>query len=111
MSRNRHARERAHDLEGSADARFAQLMRLAGEHVAALEQDFAAIGPQEAIQQIEQRGLAGAVRADDAEDLVSVELEADVLDGLQPAERRREIADLENDIYLPGGLIAPRQNR
>ena len=62
-------------------------MWLAGEQSRPSNSDLAAIGPQKAIEQIEQRRLAGAVRADDAENLVSVELEADVLDGLQPPER------------------------
>jgi uncharacterized protein (DUF4415 family) len=63
-------------------------MWLAGKHVATLDQDLAAVGPQKAIQQIEQRRLAGAVGADDAQNLVTMELEADVLDGLQAPETR-----------------------
>ena len=38
--------------------------------LAAVEQNLARARPQEAVQQVEQRGLAGAVGADDAEDLV-----------------------------------------
>src|SRR6185437_2261484 len=84
---NRHARKGAHDLERSRYASFAEFVRLARKHVASLDQDFTSVGSQKAVQQIEQRGLACAVRTDDAQDLVSVELEADVLDGLQATVR------------------------
>ncbi len=83
---DRHAQEWAHDLEGAADAGLAERVRLAARHVAAVEQDFAGARPQEAVQEIEQRGLAGAVRADDPEDLVAPQLEADILHRFQAAE-------------------------
>ncbi len=44
----------------------ARLRRIAG-HVAAVEADVAGIGLQRAGDQVEERRLAGAVRADDAE--------------------------------------------
>ena len=103
--RDRHAQERAHDLEGAADAGLAELVRLAAGHVAAVEQNFAGAGPQESVEQVEQRGLAGAVGADDAEDLVSPQLEADILHGLQSAEGARQVAHFEDDIAGPGDRL------
>ena len=61
--------------------------------------------PQEAVEQVEQRGLARAVRPDDAEDLVPAQLEADILHGLQPAEGTREVADLEHDVAGRGRAV------
>ena len=64
--RHRHARERAHDLEGAADAGCAQLVRLAPDHIAAVEQDLPGVRLEEAVEQVEDRGLACPVRPDDA---------------------------------------------
>src|SRR5919201_963860 len=40
--------------------------------------------------QVDQRGLAGAVRPNEADDLALVDVEADVVDGLEPAEPARD---------------------
>src|SRR6185369_3554112 len=87
--RDRHAQERAHDLEGAADAGLAELMRLAAGHLASVEENLARTRPKESIQQVEQRGLAGPVGTDDPKDLVSPQLEADILDGFQSTEGTR----------------------
>ena len=107
--RDRHAQEWAHDLEGPADAGLTELMRLAARHVAPVEENFAGAGPQESVQQVEQRGLAGAVGTDDSKDLVSPQFEADVLDGFQSAEGTRQVADLENDIVRSLGSFRARR--
>ena len=108
---DRHAQERAHDLEGAADAGLAELMRLAAGHLAPVEQNFAGTGPQESVQQVEHRGLAGAVGADDSKDLVSSQLEADFLHGLQSAEGARQVANFEDDIAGSGGSLGTRWRR
>ena len=53
------------------------------------------VGGQHAVQQVEQRGLAGAVRADDAQDFAGTDLEADAADRAQAAERPRQAFDLQ----------------
>ena len=63
-----HALKGAHHLEGAADAEAADAVGLEAPEIAAGEGDGAAIRPQEAVQQVEQRRLAGAVGSDDAED-------------------------------------------
>src|ERR1700733_3857609 len=107
----RHPPERTHDLEGSADTRFAEFVRLAVRHVAAVNENFAPIRPQEAVEQIEHRGLAGAVGADNSEDLVSPQFEADIPDGLQPTESTRQVADLENHVIRHRGPLGTRTRR
>ncbi|MGY4486384.1 hypothetical protein ACVWWR_005575 [Bradyrhizobium sp. LM3.2] len=73
--------------------------------VAAVDQNLALVRLQEAVEEIEQRGLAGTVGADDAEDLVLVQLEADILHGLEATERAREVANLKHDLAGRGALL------
>ena len=53
-------------------------------------------GVLEAGDQIEDRGLAGAVGADQAQHLAAVELEADVVDGADTAEVLRQAPYFED---------------
>ena len=50
---------------------------------------------QRAREEIEHRGLAGAVRSDEPEDLAGPHLEADIVDGDEAAEPSLRTADLE----------------
>src|SRR3984885_4907787 len=52
--------------------------------------------------QIEHRGLAGAVGADDDADFVLLDIEGKVVDGLEPVERNRERLDREQELL---GLV------
>src|SRR5690606_38024634 len=52
----------------------------------------------EAVDHIQHRSLAGAVRADDRQDLVLADLEGDVADRPHPAERQADVVDLEKDV-------------
>jgi hypothetical protein len=61
-----HARERAHHLPGPPDAARADRVRLEPADRAAGETHRALVGGEEAVDDVEQRGLAGAVRPDDA---------------------------------------------
>ena len=67
---------------------------LAGD-VGAVEHHAAAARRIEAGEQIEQRGLAGAVRADDGEDLGGLDLERYAVDGFDAAEFDREVVGVE----------------
>ena len=67
------------------------LGREAGD-VAAVEPDRAGVGPVEPGDEIEQRRLAGAVRADDADELALGDVEIDAIDGGQAAEAPRQPA-------------------
>jgi hypothetical protein len=82
-------------LEGAGDAEFGDAEgRLLGD-VLILEIDLArgrAVDPRD---QVEDRTLAGAVGADDREDLALLHREADGIDRLQAAEMQRQIFGAE----------------
>jgi hypothetical protein len=63
---------------------------------------------QRAGQQVEHRRLAGAVRADQADDLARIDVEADVVDGDQPAEALGRVAHRQ-DARAAGRELAARQ--
>ncbi len=56
----------------------------------AVEQDVALVGPVDARDEVEQRGLAGPVRPDHADDLALVDVQVELVDHLQAAERLRD---------------------
>ena len=61
----------------------------------ALEEDVALLGRVDAGHEVEERRLAGAVGPDHADDLVLVDVQVEVGDHLQPAERLRDALQLE----------------
>jgi hypothetical protein len=61
-----HPREGAHNLKSAADAAAAYLVRAQPDEAFAGKADIAALGRQKAVDDIEERRLAGTVRADDA---------------------------------------------
>ena len=65
-------------------------MRAPARDVAPLELDRALVGEVEAGEDVHERRLAGAVRADQADDLVAVQLERDVAERLHALERTRD---------------------
>ena len=70
-------------------------MRRQARDVVPLEADAAGCRLVDAADEIEDRRLAGAVRADDREDLALVDAEADAVDRLDAAEMHGQIFDLE----------------
>ena len=82
-------------LEGAGDADLGDAVRRAGEHRAAFEQDIAAIGRVEPADAVEQRGLAGAVRPDQPEDLALLDGERDAVERDDAAEAQSDVADFE----------------
>ena len=58
----------------------------ASSHRHALEQDFAGVGRQHAGDEIEERGLAGAVRADQGVDVAGRHLELQIVERVEAAE-------------------------
>ncbi len=76
----------AHEvLEDHADVR-AQRVQVVLAQVVAVEQDAALVGVVEARQQLDQRGLAGAVLADQRQHLARLQREAS--GGAPPSARR-----------------------
>ena len=80
-------------LEGAADADFGDLVRRAGQDALALEQDIALAGLIEPGEAIEERGLAGAVRSDQAEDLALVHVERHAVQRDDAAEHDADVAN------------------
>ncbi|MNQ89711.1 hypothetical protein D3C85_1050260 [compost metagenome] len=73
-------------LKGAADAQAGKLGRLELRRVLALEQDLPLAGRQNAADEVEGGGLAGAIGADQAHDLARHHLQADCVHGLDAAE-------------------------
>ncbi len=74
-----------------ANAERREIPRLDAREILTLEQDAARARPQHAADQVEQRRLAGSVRADHAADLAGCNREVDIGNGVQAAEA---LADL-----------------
>src|SRR3546814_14283839 len=81
-------------------------MRVHRRQPAALEGDAARPRLVEAIDAVEHRRLAGAVRADDREDLALADLEADVVDRGDAAEAEPDV--LKRQHRLAGGTAPAR---
>src|SRR5262245_64110088 len=80
--------------------------------LAAEQADGARVGPQFAGDQVEERGLAGAVRADDQPPLAGLDAHVHVAGDAQPAERLPQAAELErahapSPVPLPMALPVP----
>ncbi len=82
----RHAAEQRDILEGAGDALCRGLVRPHAMAGPSLPRQGAVLRVVEAIDDVEKRGLAGAVRADDREDLVLADGEADLTQCLDAAE-------------------------
>ena len=88
------ARERLHDLERTRDAESADPVR--GQHVGdtpASELDAAPSRPKNARDEIHQRRLAAAVRADQPDDGALLHVERDLAERLQTAEAHADLVD------------------
>src|SRR5690606_22964097 len=93
---HRHLREHRQLLESAADA---EAVELAGAHAGdgdTLHLDGPFVWLQLAEDAVEQRRLARAVGADEAEDLALVHVEGDAAHGLDAAEALGDVADREN---------------
>src|SRR5690606_13161410 len=96
-------------LERARDAAAAVVEGARPGEVHAAEPDGARRGPLEAGDQVERRGLAGAVGTDEPEDLAGSDREAEVADGLQAPEALAEALDLQQG---PGaGATGPRRGQ
>ena len=101
--RNGHLGEQSSVLEAAAEAAAGSRRGRGAADVVAVEHDPSAVGGDVTADQIEQRGLAGAVRADHPDDLALAHRERDVVDGAVAAERTTETGDLEGDVIRPHG--------
>ena len=93
--------EQAPAFGDDGDAGLAEAVRRELRDVAALEDDPAAARALDAGDGVDERRLAGAVRADDAEQLAGADVERHA-----PERRRRAVRDLE--VARPQAWAAPR---
>ena len=71
-----------------------------------VEPDVAGIGFLQQIDAAQQRGLAGAGRADDAHDLAAVDLQVDALEHVEVAEGLFELFDFDDGIVRHSVLLS-----
>ena len=90
-----HAAKERQVLERAADAERGDAVRRCLEKRAPLEGDPALAERVEARQAVEHRRLAGAVRADEADDVAAPHDERDAVERDDPAEAHRDVLDLE----------------
>jgi hypothetical protein len=86
-------RKRLRDLERASDAKLHALMRGEMRDVAAVEHDRAGLGANQPDDEIEQRALSRAVRADDAKAFTGPDFKSDVVGDLDGAEALAQPSD------------------
>ena len=92
---HREPRERLDELEGAADAGRAHPVRRQAADRAPAETDRAGVRPMQAGDEVEERRLAGAVRADERGDRVALDREGRPRDRAQAAKRLADLFDFE----------------
>ena len=93
-----HALEQRDVLKRARDPARRRRVRTHGLARLALEGDAAGLRMIEAVDHVQHRGLAGAVRADDGADFALADIEGDVADRLDAAERERHALDREQNV-------------
>jgi hypothetical protein len=103
----RHALEQGDVLEGAGDALAHGMVWLHRPALDAAESDDAFLRRVEAVDDVEHRGLAGAVGADDGADLALAHVEGDVGDRLDAAEGERDVVHLEQHVAPGDAVVRP----
>jgi hypothetical protein len=96
-------REQREVLESPPDAYLGDAVRRPPQHRAPLEQDVAAIRGVEPADTVEESGFAGAIRADQTEDLALLDREGDAVERDDAAELDSDVADLKQGRRRGGG--------
>src|SRR5215470_6478772 len=98
-----HALEEGHVLEGARDAEAGHVEGLELGTVASLEDNAALLRMVEAADDVEERGLARPVGADDGHDLAMMDVHAHVAQGLHGAEAHRDALDAQEGLRARPG--------
>ncbi len=93
---SRHTAKEGDVLESPGDALAGGLVRIHVAALAALEGDRPLMRVVDPVDDVEHRGFAGAVRADDGADLVLPDVEGNTLERDHAAEGERDAVDLED---------------
>src|SRR5881296_3011028 len=107
---HRHARKEREVLEGTADAERRHAMGAGAHDGLALEEQVALIGRVEPAHAVEQRGLAGAVGTDEADDLPVGHVEGDAVQRHDASESHGDVTNGEERCgcerpHCPPGLV------
>ena len=89
-------------LERARHAQAGDLVRLLADQVVAVEGHAAFLRLVDARQHVEDRGLAGAIGADDREELALADLEADAVDRGDAREPQHDVADVDDRRAVAG---------
>src|ERR1700722_636810 len=100
---DRQAAKQPHRLERPHDAGMRKAVAGQSSAIALARKKTAGQGPLKAGKDIDQRGFAGAVRTDEAEDLAALERHADVIHGDEAAETDGYAARLKRHVKRPCG--------
>ena len=105
--------EQRHVLERAGDAQVGDQMPRRRQNRYALEPDFALARLIQAAEAIEQRGLAGAIGADQSEDLSLLDIEGYVVEGNHAAKADRHATHVQKRFrhrlnVLPAWRMDPR---
>src|SRR5215467_9810693 len=98
-----HALEEGHVLEGARDAEAGHVEGLELGAVSSLEDDAALLRMVEATDDVEERGLARPVGADDGHDLAAMDVCAHVTQGLHGAEAHDNALDAQEGLRARRG--------
>ena len=109
--RDRERRDQREILVDGVDPERARVVDRAEVHLLAVDEDPAGVGPVEPAQDLDQRRLAGAVVADQAEALSLAEAERDVDEGRDGAEALRDALDPDRGGRLGAHCSLPRFRR
>src|SRR5262249_52950225 len=96
--------KQAGDLEGSRHAKGGAAVAWPCGDILAEQQDLSRGGGENAGDDVEQRRLAGAVRADDGLAVAGEDLQVDPAHRLQPAAALRQMPELEDRLGFVGRL-------
>ena len=99
---HRHVREEVVGLEDDADLAAQRVhVDVAVGDLVAVDDDAALVDPLEQVDAAQERRLAGARRADQADDVVPLDLERHVVEHAQVAERLRDLVELDEAHVAP----------
>jgi len=99
-----HAPEQRNALERARNAAQRRLMRMHALSRGAVEAHRPLLRPVDAIDHVQQRALARAVRTDQRTDFALMDIEADIRDRAYPAERKRYVFERQKRLAR-GGLM------
>ena len=108
---HRQVGERPDHLVGPGQAAAGHLVGRKAGDVLILEHNPAVFRFKHPVDGIEQRGLAGAVGADETQDLPGAQLKGDIAQRLEPAEALGDVPDLEDHSSTPLSLGKRRRSQ